>query len=313
LPNLNKQDLSKQASELGFIRDTFEKVHRLSNILNFINRDPLLSQRLALKGGTAINLTIFDLPRLSVDIDLDYSINNDRDSMMTDREQITELIKRYMNMEGYEMSSKSKTYHSLDSFVFAYINAGGMKDNIKTELNYSLRCHVLPLEKRPIETLSVFNPTQVISLAPIEIFGSKIVALLSRAAARDLYDINNMLSFGLFDESQEELLRKCVVFYIAIGSETVPETLNLSRIDSITNHKIRTDLYPVISKNEKFELATVQKRVKEYLSELLVLTDDETQFLDAFREKDYRPELLFSGEVLERVKNHPMALWKMRQ
>ena len=65
--------LGRQARELGFVRDTFEKVCRLTEILSFIEDDPVLSNNLALKGGTAINLTIFDLPRLSVDIDLDFS------------------------------------------------------------------------------------------------------------------------------------------------------------------------------------------------------------------------------------------------
>ena len=57
--------LGRQARELGFVRDTFEKVCRLADILSFIKNDPLLSSCLALKGGTAINLTIFNLPRLS--------------------------------------------------------------------------------------------------------------------------------------------------------------------------------------------------------------------------------------------------------
>jgi len=39
----NKKNLSKQAEELGFIRDTFEKMLRLSEILKFISADPLLS------------------------------------------------------------------------------------------------------------------------------------------------------------------------------------------------------------------------------------------------------------------------------
>ena len=51
------------------------------------------------------------------------------------------------------------------------------------------------------------------SLAPLEIYGSKMNALLSRAAARDLYDARNMIHYGLFDESEEEMLKKCVVFY----------------------------------------------------------------------------------------------------
>jgi hypothetical protein len=161
--------------------------------------------------------------------------------------------------------------------------------------------------------MGFFNPATVLAVAPIEIFSTKIVALLTRTAARDLYDINNMVYFGIFDEAQEEMLRKCAVFYSAVGSETVPEAYDVSVIDAITNHKIRTDLQPVLRKNERFELSAAQERAKQYLSTLLVPTDNEKQFLSAFRDKEYRPELLFSGDCLERIRNHPMALWKMQQ
>jgi len=69
----NKSAMGKQAKEHGFVRDTYEKICRLTEILKFLENDDLLGNSLALKGGTAINLTIFDLPRLSVDIDLDFS------------------------------------------------------------------------------------------------------------------------------------------------------------------------------------------------------------------------------------------------
>jgi len=55
----NRAILSKQAAELGFIRDTFEKVSRLADLLSFFEHDPVLSRYLALKGGTAINLIIY--------------------------------------------------------------------------------------------------------------------------------------------------------------------------------------------------------------------------------------------------------------
>lgn len=74
------------------MRDTFEKVLRLSEILDFLNKDPLLKKSLALKGGTAINLTIFDLPRLSVDIDLDYTINENKEEMLENRKIVSEKI-----------------------------------------------------------------------------------------------------------------------------------------------------------------------------------------------------------------------------
>ena len=104
-----KNRLSQEAQKLGFIRDTYEKVCRLSSVLSFMQSDPLLKESLALKGGTAINLTIFDLPRLSVDIDLDYAKNNSRDEMISERMDITEIIRRYMAAEGYEVSNRSGT------------------------------------------------------------------------------------------------------------------------------------------------------------------------------------------------------------
>lgn len=273
----------------------------------------MLKDSLALKGGTAINLTIFNLPRLSVDIDLDYLGADSRNEMLENREIINSVIDRYMASQGYRKSPKTKTPHSLDSWVYDYTSAGGNKDNIKLEINYSLRSHVLPAEERPITTEHFSSEYKVKSLAPIEIFASKINALLSRAAARDLYDVNNMIKFGLFDESKETLLRKCVVFYAAISSRTINKTFNTKAIDSIHKHKIKTDLLPVIRKRDGFDLDAAKKIVKEYIRELMVLTKEEEEFLELFENGEYRPELIFDdSKILARIKNHPMALWKTR-
>ena len=45
-----------------------EKVLHLLNLLDQLNRHPMLKGKWVLKGGTALNLFVFDLPRLSVDI-----------------------------------------------------------------------------------------------------------------------------------------------------------------------------------------------------------------------------------------------------
>ena len=76
-----------------------------------MEEDEVLSECLALKGGTAINLTIFNLPRLSVDIDMDYSKNTGREEMLQDREDVTTRISKYMSANGYLLSQKSKNYH----------------------------------------------------------------------------------------------------------------------------------------------------------------------------------------------------------
>lgn len=104
---LDRMTLGRIAKEMGFVRDTLEKVCRLADVLKFMEEEELLSKSLALKGGTAINLTIFDLPRLSVDIDLDYCKSIQREEMQADRERITDKIRKYMVANGYILSPKS--------------------------------------------------------------------------------------------------------------------------------------------------------------------------------------------------------------
>jgi predicted nucleotidyltransferase component of viral defense system len=308
----DRKTLDRQSAELGFTRDAFEKVFRLTEILRYFEGHPLLSGCLALKGGTAINLTVFALPRLSVDIDLDLAHNLSLEEMMAMRGKIADAVRKYIDAEGYVLSSKSKSRHSLDSFVCSYRNAGGNNDNLKIEINYSLRCHILPPIVRHIETLGVFSPVNVLALDPLELFAAKTVALLTRAAPRDLYDVSNMIRFGLFDEADSELLRRCVVFYTAVGSDLESEALWFDKTDNLTYFRIRTELLPLLRKREHFDLSDARNITKNALASLLTLTGNEQQFLTAFRSGEYHPELLFDGEILERVKSHPMAAWKTR-
>jgi predicted nucleotidyltransferase component of viral defense system len=315
----DKQIMGSEAKRLGFIRDTFEKMYRLSDILHDISTDPTLKDKLALKGGTAINLTIFPLPRLSVDIDFDYIGIDRRDELEVAKAKVSEQITGYMRIHGYELNqAASKITHSLHSFVFNYNNAGGNLDHIKVEINYSLRSHILPSQLRSIETLGIFKPTELLCVDPIEIFASKVVALLTRTAMRDLYDISNLLKYGIFNEGDYSMMRKCVVFYAAIAgdprnTEHCLDLSGLKKIDGITYHKVRTELIPVLSKTDGFNLENAKKAVREFITKLLVLMPEEREFLKSFQESEYRPELLFDGQDLERVRNYPMALWRTRR
>lgn len=305
--------LGEKAKELGFVRDTLEKVYRLTEILRFINTHPLLKENLILKGGTAINLTVFNLPRLSVDIDLDLAQNLQLQEMEQVRKHISETIQRYMSVNEYELNTNSKSRHSLDSWVYTYVNSGGNRDNIKIEINYSLRSHIFLPVNRPIVTSVTENEVYVKTLVPIELFAAKMNALMNRAAVRDLYDINNMIYFDIFDETDYEMLRKCVVFYAAISAETINKSFDTSEIDNITFLKVRRDLFPVIAKKDNFDLDKRKEKAKEFIGKLMNLTNGEKEFLDNFENRVYRPELIFKDEgILFRLKDHPMVLWKMQ-
>ena len=316
MPMYNKTEMAQNASLYGFQRDTFEKVLRLINILNYIQEESVLNEHLILKGGTGINLTVFDLPRLSVDIDLDYIPNDSRDDMLANREIITTQLKAYMEGEGYHFSSDSRYHHSLDAFHFKYQNSGGGLDMIKVEINYSLRAHVMEPDFRRIKTAAFGESFLLKTVHPIEMFAAKANALISRAAARDLYDFNNLIGSRLFVEGEDrENFRKTIIFYACISAENINRTFDTSAIDRLTFDRIRRDLFPVLSGKEKikFDLEGRKTSAKCYLEELMRLTSSEEEFIDHFINGEYKPEFLFKDPyVLDRISNHPMALWKCR-
>ena len=69
--------------------------------------------------------------------------------MLECRTKTTNVIKEYIESEGYLLSDASRFSHSLDAFHYNYQNAGGNRDMIKIEINYSLRAHIFePVYKR---------------------------------------------------------------------------------------------------------------------------------------------------------------------
>ena len=309
----DKAEMGRRAAENGFQRDVFEKVYRLKETLRFLNTEPILKEHLLLKGGTAINLTIFDLPRLSVDIDLDYIPNDSRENMLKMRKEISAQLKDYMESEGYFLGTGSRKSYSLDAFHFQYVNSSGNRDMIKIEINYSLRAHVLEADTRKITTNAFGQPLEIMTVSPMEIFAAKANALMSRAAARDLYDFNNFVQSKLFLE-QKSMLRKVIIFYASVSAEEINKSFDTSGINGITFRKIKRDLFPMLKKEEvrnHFDLDQYKDIAKTYIDEFMQVTDSEREYMNCFEKGIYAPELLFEDKVvIERVKNHPMILWK---
>ena len=123
-----------------------------------------------------------------------------------------------------------------------------------------------------------------------------------------------MLYFGLFDESEYDLFRKCIVFYASISAHIINKTFDTSAIDRLDFYIIRRDLFPVLRKKENFDLDRRKQEAKEFIRQLMHLTAEEKEYLDMFEAKEYKPELLFSDDkILMNIEKNPMALWKMRK
>lgn len=309
--NFSKQYLVELSNKTNFIKDNLEKVIRLSEILKFINNDFILKNKLALKGGTAINLTAVELPRLSVDIDLDFTENFSKEKI----EQIKDLIKQrlinYMLQEGYSLLNNSKEHYALLSLLFSYINNAGNRDNIKIEINFMDRCHILPLENKKILSKGIIDNFEILTLNTIELYASKINALISRATPRDLYDVDSMIENNIVIDN--EMLKKCLIFYNMIGGEQDIDNLTFENIEKINFIKFKTQLKPVISKNDKFNLEKAKIKVINYLKKIIKINEKEQVFINEFRKHNYKPEILFDNfKIVNNIKFHPMAIWRCK-
>lgn len=311
-----KKYIEEISNRTGFIKSTLEKVERLLNILEWINNHERLSELLALKGGTAINTAVFNFPRLSVDIDLDLTENLKKDEMLKERENIHNLLVNYLKANTYKINmEKSKNVYALDSIVAEYIDIKGNIDNIKIEINYMNRVHILETKNIKVST-DVFEDKHlsIHCIHPIEIYAAKLCALLSRTTARDLYDVYTLSKYNLFDDDEKSLLKQCFMLeYIAVNDYKL-EDMDIEKIEKLKRQDIKTKLFPTLKDRnpKKSNVDEMKRAVREYLKDILVVDDNIKEFYDKFQKGIYEPELLFDDkEIIERIKEHPMIMWKL--
>lgn len=97
---ISREKLLAEAEATGFRPEVLEKVFHLLNLLEAIQSHPFLKGRLALKGGMALNIFLFALPRLSVDIDLNYIGSAGLTEMNVERPVVEQALQAVCAREG---------------------------------------------------------------------------------------------------------------------------------------------------------------------------------------------------------------------
>ncbi len=295
-----------------FNPNTIDKVERLFDLLAEINRHPQLVGKLCMHGGTAINLFLLEIPRLSVDIDMSYIGQAGREEMLSERPVIEAAIEEVGAFLGYSVTS-GKGDHAGRTFRFRY--HGSMRiDYVKIDMIYLNRVPLLP----PLQMTSAFRPSLPVKVfAGPELIGGKVKALYDRVKVRDLFDIANldahmgkMIDDGLYTE---EICHKTMLFHAAI-SKRFPRSLEdrASLVFTGRENEIVNELDPMLQNGQHAEINELIAQGDAFIQRyVLPQTDNEKQFLERFAQVDYAPELLFEGEMLVNAKANPEALWKL--
>lgn len=147
----------------------------------------------ALKGGTAINLFVRDMPRLSVDIDLSWLPFDDRATAL---EGIADALRRVKVQVEAAIPACRATLVPQSDGQEAKLTCRTPDAQIKVEVNttirgYLLSPHMMDVADTVESEFGRFVSVNVISHA--ELFGGKICAALDRQHPRDLFDVHQML------------------------------------------------------------------------------------------------------------------------
>ncbi|WP_284948173.1 nucleotidyl transferase AbiEii/AbiGii toxin family protein [Acidisoma cladoniae] len=206
---------------MAFLDTYRQQVALLIRVLPFVAGE----RAFALKGGTAINLFVRDMPRLSVDIDLTYLPVENRATSLAAIDAAMLRIKGQIE-QGIPNARVNPSRSADENIVTKLIvRANGVQ--IKIEVTPVLRgavydpavMSVVPA----VEDAFGFAETQIVSFP--DLYAGKIVAALDRQHPRDLFDVRALLeNEGISDE-----LRRAFLVYVISHNRPMAEVLAPTR------------------------------------------------------------------------------------
>jgi len=312
---LSLQDLQAESAATGFLPETLDKAIRLIGLLEAVRSHPYLKDRVALKGGTALNLFVFDLPRLSVDIDLNYIASAKRDVMLAERKKVEQAIAAVCGREGFTLRRVPQE-HAGGKWRLGYTNALGRNANLEIDVVFTLRVPLWPIQIRDSRPVGSFQACNIPVLDIHELAAGKLVALFSRRASRDLFDSHALLNRH---ELERDKLRLGFLVYGACSRKDW-RTLSLDDIRCDMS-ELQRQLIPVLRSHAapaSGELNDWTERLvaecRDRLSLVLPFEQHERDFLDRILDRgEIMPELLTEDkELTARIRQHPHLLWKVK-
>jgi predicted nucleotidyltransferase component of viral defense system len=180
----------------------------------------------ALKGGTAINLFLREMPRLSVDLDLVFTdhrlprveaLTAINEALRTARDQ---FAKRGFKVQASSAADAGETRLLVQRDTLA----------VKVEVNTVIRGTVYPTQTMGLSTVAsetLMADLDLTLLSPDEVYGGKLVAALDRQHPRDLFDVMQLFAHGGITPP----IRRSFVVYLASHNRTIHEVLFPRRKD----------------------------------------------------------------------------------
>ncbi len=303
------RELLRLAEAGGFDTGALEKVIRLAELLDGVERQPELKGSLALKGGTALNLFAGPPRRLSVDLDFNFIGAEDRDQMLALKPRVEHLLEAIARSQGYSLQ-KSAPAHAGSKLFLGYTRiSDGQADRVELDVNYLHRVCLLPTERRRMWRPDGESPEATL-LSWAEIAAGKLVALLDRAAPRDAWDVAQVP--GISPWPWPPVAFRSIFIALAGSLPRGLPDYGEHSLARITETEVSRLLWPMLIRGERPKASSLREAAWAVLSPLLALSSPEREYCERLQRGELVPELLFPGnaEIAERARRHPGLQWK---
>jgi len=307
---ISRDHVFRLAQKLGGFQPNFlEKSLRLLDVLREVYKHPDLKDKMVLKGGTAINFIQNSLPRLSVDIDFNCLAHPGLAQLERTRGAALSAFNHVANAMKYTVNQITNQHAGVKTNL-GYQNIYDHKDHIQVDINFMYRVSLFGEKKVSLQPFPGEKPVKILTLTIEELYGGKINALLDRGAPRDLYDLYKFIEVG--KKHNKRNLHQCILIF---GLATVEDFrhYDLNRVDQVKDKGIQTELHPTLRKKERPKRGVMVKKVKSFLKDLLQFNKAEKKFIDRFYEGHFEPEIIFSGKLLDHVRNHSGLQWQIKK
>lgn len=272
------------------------QVNLLLKVLPYVAKEKIF----ALKGGTAINLFVRDMPRFSVDIDLTYLPFDERSIALSNITQALKAIKK--QIESNNKNIKVTAIPQNDNSD-AKLSCQNENTQVIIEVNTTLRGHLfdprlLSVSSKVQDEFEQFAEIMVISNG--ELFGGKICAALDRQHPRDLFDIQYLLkNEGIINE-----IKLGMIAGILSHPRPIHELLN----PNFQNQRLAFEKQFSGMTSEEFSYDNFEDvRIKLIKNIIQSLNDIDKRFLLSF--KNGEPE--WDAFENSRLKDMPAIQWKL--
>ena len=310
---ISSATLRDESARSGFRSEILEKVLHLLNLLDGFRSHPFLKTRFALKGGTALNLFVFDLPRLSIDIDINYIGAVDRAAMLAERPKFEQAIQDVCQRAGMTRT-RLPADHAGGKWRLRYASAVTETGNLEVDVTYMARVPLWNPVTADSRSVGTATATAIPILDVHELAAGKLSALLARHASRDLFDAHELLTNHELDTTR---LRLGFVVYGGMNRRDW-RTVTVDDV-AFDEAELRNQLLPfmrtdptIADADHKAWAARLVDECRSALSAVLPLAANERAFLDQLLEHgEIDPTLLTDDEELKkRIATHPGLRWK---